>query len=364
MPDKVTFGIVGCGRIASKHLDAISKGIQGAELRAVCDIKADRAQNAGKNYNVPSYTDAREMLRRHPEIQVVNILTPSGMHAEHLLELAPFKTHFVVEKPMALTLPDAENMIRVCDENGARLFVVQQNRCNRAIRALRAALEAGRFGRLVMGTVRVRWCRTQEYYDQDAWRGTWRYDGGVLTNQASHHIDMLTWMLGDVDSVFAYTATQLVKIEVEDTATAVLRFANGALGVVEATTATRPKDQEGSISLLGERGIVEVGGFAMNEIRTWQFDKPLPEDEALIAQTLERPANVYGFGHTAYLHDVVSSIQTGNRSLVDGLEGMKSLRLINAMYESAETGQEVKLRFRPVAVRLGKAGSASALGVR
>lgn len=354
MGEKVAFGIVGCGRVSSKHLDAVAHGIADASLAAVCDIVPSRAAKAGEKYGVPHYTSAAEMLERHPEIRVTSILTPSGLHAENLLELAKFKTNFVVEKPMALTLPDAEAMIRTCDQNGVRLFVVQQNRYNKAIRALRSALEAGRFGKLVMGTVRVRWCRTQEYYDQDAWRGTWRYDGGVLTNQASHHIDMLTWMMGDVDSVYAYAATQLVNIEVEDTATAIMRFANGALGVVEATTAARPKDQEGSISVLGERGMVEIGGFAMNEVRLWQFDTPHESDGFVQAEAVERPANVYGFGHQAYLEDVVRAIQSGSGGLVDGLEGMKSLRLINAMYESAETGQEIKLRFRPVAVRLGR----------
>lgn len=354
MTERIAFGVMGCGRVSSKHLDALSKQIDEASLAAVCDEKADRAKKAGETYKVPWYTNAAEMLEKHKEIKVLNILTPSGLHAEHLMSLAKYKTHFVVEKPMALTLTDAEAMIRLCGQNGVRLFVIQQNRYNKPIQALRKALDKGRFGKLVLGTIRVRWCRPQSYYDQDDWRGTWRYDGGVLTNQASHHIDMLTWMMGDVDSVYAYTATQLVKVEVEDTATAVLKFANGALGVVEATTATRPKDQEGSISVLGERGMVEVGGFAMNEIRTWQFDKPEPGDEALTSETSEMPANVYGFGHAAYLKDVAIAIQTGRGGLVDGLEGMKSLRLINAMYESAETKQEVKLRFNPVAVKLGK----------
>jgi UDP-N-acetyl-2-amino-2-deoxyglucuronate dehydrogenase len=359
MGNRIAFGIMGCGRVSSKHLDALSDNIEGASLAAVCDIDPEKAKKSGETYKVPHYTSANEMLEKHPEIQVINILTPSGLHAEHLMMLSKYKKHFVVEKPMALTLTDAEAMIRTCDKNGMRLFVVQQNRYNKPIQALRNALEAGRFGKLVMGTVRVRWCRKQNYYDQDKWRGTWRYDGGVLTNQASHHIDMLTWMMGDVDSVFAYAATQLVKIEVEDTACAVLKFTNGALGVVEATTATRPKDQEGSISVLGERGMVEVGGFAMNEIRTWQFDSNQPGDELLTNDTREQPANVYGFGHASYLHDVVTALKTGKGGLVDGLEGMKSLRLINAMYESAETKEEIKLRFNPVAVRLGRTTSQS-----
>src|SRR5205814_6206791 len=164
---------------------------------------------------------------------------------------AQYKKHIMVEKPMALTLTDADRMIAACDQAGIKLFVVKQNRFNVPVMKLREALEAGRFGRLVLGTVRVRWCRTQAYYDQDAWRGTWALDGGVLSNQASHHIDVLEWMMGDVDSVFAKSTTALVKIEAEDTAVVVLKFKSGALGVIEATTAARPRDLEGSVSILG-----------------------------------------------------------------------------------------------------------------
>ena len=254
---------------------------------------------------------------------------------------------------MALTLADADRMIMACDEAQVKLFVVKQNRFNLPVVKAREALEAGRFGNMVLGTVRVRWCRTQEYYDQDAWRGTWAMDGGVLANQASHHIDLLEWMLGDVDSVFAMSRTALVDIETEDTAVATLRFANGALGVVEATTATRPTDLEGSLSLLGEGGTVEIGGYAVNEMKVWNFVESRPEDAAVIADLRPRPPDVYGFGHRAYYEHVVDCINNNAQQLVDGLEGRRSLELISAIYESIETGREVAMRFRP---RLGRLG--------
>jgi predicted dehydrogenase len=286
-------------------------------------------------------------------IDAICILTPSGEHAKNVIELAPYKKHLIVEKPMALTLSDADRMIQACDENGVRLFVVKQNRYNLPVKKLRHALESGRFGKMVMGTVRVRWCRTQAYYDQDAWRGTWACDGGVFANQASHHIDLLQWMMGDVESVFAKTRTALVNTETEDTGIVLLKFKSGALGIIEATTATRPKDLEGSISILGEKGTVEIGGFAVNEMKIWNFTDLDSSDSEVIGKYRNNPADVYGFGHTEYLNKVVEAIQNGSAALVDGLEGRKSLELISAIYESVETGKEVFLRFVPQRCRLG-----------
>jgi predicted dehydrogenase len=254
---------------------------------------------------------------------------------------------------MALTLRDADDMIAACDQARIKLFVVKQNRFNVPVQKLREALEQGRFGRLVLGTVRVRWCRTQEYYDQDEWRGTWALDGGVITNQASHHIDLLEWMMGEVESVYAKSTTALVNIETEDTAVVVLKFRSGALGVIEATTGARPRDLEGSISVLGERGTVEIGGFAVNEMKTWQFAEPQPDDADVMKKYSVNPPNVYGFGHQAYYEHVVDCIVNQSPQLVDGLEGRRSLELITAIYESVETGREVALRFAPKRCRLG-----------
>ncbi|MDJ0712144.1 MAG: Gfo/Idh/MocA family oxidoreductase [Woeseiaceae bacterium] len=348
------FALVGCGRIAKRHSELLGHGqIEGAELVAVCDLVASKADAIAANFNVPSFTDMHEMMREVP-IDVVVVLTESGRHAGHVLELAPYGKHIVVEKPMALRLDDADAMIRACDKNSIRLFVVKQNRLNVPVVKLREALEAGRFGKLVLGTVRVRWCRPQHYYDQDSWRGTWAMDGGVLTNQASHHIDLLEWMMGDVQSVYAESTTALVDIEAEDTAIVSIRFRSGALGIVEATTAARPKDLEGSISILGEKGTVEIGGFAVNEMRVWQFEDAQPQDKDVLEKYSVNPPNVYGFGHQAYYEHVVSCLNNEARHLVDGLEGRRSLEVISAIYESIETGCPVSLRFSPRECRLGQ----------
>lgn len=349
------FALVGCGRIANRHAELLSGALEGMRLTAVCDTVPERARTIGERYGVPWFDDMDQMMRDATP-DVVSVLTPSGLHRDHVIALAPYGKHILVEKPMALTLDDADEMIAACDQSGSRLFVVKQNRFNVPVVKMREALDAGRFGKLVMGTVRVRWCRNQAYYDQDAWRGTWAFDGGVLTNQASHHIDLLEWMMGDVDSVFAKSTTALVDIETEDTAIAVLKFRNGALGCIEATTATRPKDLEGSISILGEKGSVEIGGFAVNQMRTWSFAEPVPQDEEVMERFSVNPPDVYGFGHKAYYEHVRDCLDSGNQQLVDGLQGRRSLELISAIYESIETGREVALRFMPQRCRLGLRG--------
>lgn len=301
---------------------------------------------------MPYYSDMNQMIESE-DIDVVTVLTESGKHARNVIDLAKYRKHIVVEKPMALTLDDADAMIHACDKYNIKLFVIKQNRFNVPVLKLREALEAGRFGKLTMGTVRVRWCRHQQYYDQDDWRGTWAFDGGVLTNQASHHVDLLEWMMGDVESVFAKSTTALAEIETEDTAVVVLKFKNGALGVIEATTATRPKDLEGSISILGEKGTVEISGFAVNEMKTWLFEENHLDDQGVLEKYSVNPPNVYGYGHQAYYENVVDSLRHNKHQLVDGLQGRKSLELIMAIYESIETGKEVFLRFKPQKCRLG-----------
>ena len=355
MPKKYKFALIGCGRIVKKHLDAI-RDIENAELVAVCDIKKEKADKiASEIPGVNSYSSYDKMLSSE-DIDIVSILTPSGLHPQHTIDVVKkYRKHIVVEKPMALKLEDADEMIKACDENGVRLFVVKQNRYNLPVMKLREALENGRFGKLVMGTVRVRWARPQQYYDQGAWRGTWKLDGGVITNQASHHIDLLEWMLGEPVSVMAKTETYLADIEADDTAAAIIKFKNGALGIVEATTATRPKDLEGSLSLLGEKGSVVIGGFSVNKMESWQFEGETEEEsKKILSEFAELPPNVYGFGHKRYLEHVIDCIENNKKALVDGLEGRKSIELINAMYESSETGKEVYLHFNPKYSKLGR----------
>ena len=355
MNRKVKFGLVGCGRISSKHADAITNYLQDiAQLIAVCDSDFGKAKTIGNKYKVPFYDDYNSMLKKHQDIEVVNILTESGNHARNTIDIVnKFDKHVVVEKPMALTLDDADDMINICASKGKKLFVVKQNRYNLPVIALRKAYESGRFGKIISGSVRVRWCRKQDYYSQDEWRGTWQMDGGVFTNQASHHIDLLEWFLGEPVSVFAKSKTALANIETEDTGVAIIKFKNGAFGVVEATTAARPKDLEGSLSILGEFGSVEISGFAVNEIRTWNFEKNTAEDLDVHKQFNENPPNVYGYGHIKYLENVCEAITNGTSGLVEGFEGRKSLELINAIYESIETGEEVFLKFQPQKCKLG-----------
>lgn len=346
--------LVGCGRISERHAELLGNSqVAHAKLAAVCDPDIDRARRLADRYGVPWYADMHELATKEKRVDIISILTPSGLHAEHVIALAPYKKHLIVEKPMALSLDDADAMIRICDENGVKLFVIKQNRFNLPVRKLKEALINKRFGKLVLGTIRVRWCRDQAYYDLDRWRGTWAFDGGVFANQASHHIDLLEWMMGDVESVFAKSITALVDIETEDTGMAVLKFRNGALGMIEATTATRPKDLEGSISILGEKGTVEIGGFAVNQMKTWNFIEKKTDDEDMCASSSVNPPDVYGFGHKAYYEHVVDCILNNKKALIDGLEGRKSLELISAIYESIETGKEVFLRFKPQKCKLG-----------
>lgn len=352
---KLKFGVVGCGRISDNHLRALTSPAIPAELVAVTDMQEDRAQKKSVQYGVPYYLDYHEMLKQHPEIEVINVLTPTGYHARHVIDLAPYGKHFVVEKPMALRVADCTAMIAACRKHGGRLFIVKQNRYNRAVVAARRALEDGRFGRMVMGTVRVRWKRDQGYYERDDWRGTWELDGGVIAQQASHHVDLLQWFMGPIRHVQCQIATRLMKIEVEDTAAALFTFESGALGVFEATTATRPNDLEASLSILGEHGSVILGGNAVNRVEHWQFETSTPEDEQIRSQASQEVPNVYGHGHADYLAEVIQSILTGRPGQVEGGEGRKNVQILTTMYESAARGG-VPLRpgARVVKARIGE----------
>jgi predicted dehydrogenase len=350
----INFAILGCGRIAKRHADLLSTGqVTGARLVAVCDNNPQRAEAFSSRYRVPAFASLGHMLQGGG-IDAVAVLTPSGMHAQHAIEVASHGRHIVVEKPMALTLADADAMNSAADQAAVRLFVVKQNRFNVPVLKAREAFERARFGKLVLGTVRVRWCRDQAYYDQDAWRGTWAQDGGVISNQASHHVDMLSWFMGPAESVHARGERNLVNIEAEDTAVATIRFRSGALGIVEATGATRPRDLEGSISILGSEGAVEIDGFAMNHMRHWQFARAEPGDADVSERYSVNPPDVYGFGHRAYYEHVVDCLDNGTSPLVDGHEGRITLELIAAIYESMASGREATLPLNSEFSRLGR----------
>lgn len=335
------FGIIGCGKIARKHIAVLAE-LKGAEVSAVCDIDSRRAEGTAHKIGATVYPDA-EALLSDDTVDVVDILAPSDLHAEIGIAAARSGKHVVVEKPLAMSLSEADRLIDECGRHGVKLFEIKQNRCNVPVRKLREALENGRFGRLVLGTVRVRWCRTQVYYDQASWRGTRKQDGGVLTNQANHHVDLLQWMMGPVKSVMAKADTFLCDIEVANTAVALLRFMNGALGIIEATMATRPTDLEGSLSILGERGSVIIGGYAANELATWKFDTPLPGDETIFERFGKNPEGDFAYAHRQIFSNILGSLKGAGKGLIDGIEAKKSLELIHALNESARTGQEVFL---------------------
>ena len=336
--EALNIATIGCGRISEKHLSSINSDEIPANLVAVCDIIEEKAKEKGEKYNVPYYTNYHDMLKAHPETDMIDVLTPTGYHAEHVIDVAQYGKHILVEKPMALRLEDCDEMIKTCAHYGGRLFVVKQNRFNRAVLAARKALDGDRFGKMVMGTVRVRWRRDQKYYDQADWRGTWALDGGVLSQQASHHLDLLQWFMGPIDTVQCQIATRLMDIEVEDTAAAIFRFRSGAIGVFEATTATRPEDLEGSLSLLGENGSIIIGGPAVNKIDYWKFTEEIPEDARIHEEFSQDVPNVYGHGHLPYIAHVVEAISSAKSGLVEAQEGKKNIEILTALYESAALG--------------------------
>lgn len=334
------FAIIGCGAISAKHVTALNM-INRAQITAVCDSNSLAAESLGEKLGVPWFVDIQGLVKG-AEIDIFSVLTPTGDHPDTVCALAPYGKPLIVEKPMAIQNDDADKMINVCRENNCALFIVKQNRFNPPILLLKEAIDAGRFGKIVMGSVRVWWARSQSYYDANSWRGTLKNDGGVLANQAAHHIDMLMWLLGDVESVSATLATRLADIEAEDTAAAIIKFKSGAIGVIEATTGTRPRDIEGSIAILGEKGSVEIGGFFMNELVLWEFDEKLAIDQDAFDMHGSVPKEP-AWNLRQYLNHVIDCVETGSPALVDGLEGRKTTRLVNAIWESAKTEKQIRV---------------------
>jgi UDP-N-acetyl-2-amino-2-deoxyglucuronate dehydrogenase len=333
-------GIVGCGRISQYHVDAIAK-VDGLTLAAVSDIDASRAKATGEKAGVPSFGSLDAMLKG-ADLDIVAVCTPSGLHPEHGIAAAKAGKHVVSEKPMALALDAAEALIAACDKAGTRLFVVKQNRLNPPIQLLKRAVDRGRFGRIFMANVTVRWQRPQEYYAAEPWRGTWAFDGGAIMNQASHYVDLVQWLVGPVESVVAKTATQARKIEAEDSGAAVLRFGSGAIGVIEVNVLTYPRNFEGSITIMGEKGTVKIGGTSVNQVEHWSFAEYDDDDKLVQTNAINtNPPTVYGFGHEGYYRNVVAVLRGQAKADTDGREGRKSLALILAIYESARTGRDI-----------------------
>jgi UDP-N-acetyl-2-amino-2-deoxyglucuronate dehydrogenase len=336
----MNFAIVGCGHIAKKHAEAIER-IEGAKLVAVCDKVPQAMDEYVKKYGARSYENLMDMLS-DPSIDVVNICTPSGLHASIAVEAAKAKKHVIVEKPIALTLEDANLIINTCKENNVKLAVVHPNRFRPVVQELKKLMDEGRFGKLSHANATVRWNRNQAYYDQASWRGTKALDGGVLMNQAIHNIDLLIWLMGDVEEVYSMSATRLRKIEAEDVSTGVVRFKSGALGVVEAASTIYPKNLEESLSIFGETGTAVIGGTTAT-LFTHLAIESLDDEEtnAIIEKVKSNPLGKPG--HQCIIEDMIHAIQEDREPIVNGEDGRRALRFVLAFYESAEKKQRVMI---------------------
>jgi len=337
----IRFALVGCGRISKNHIEALGHHAEHAELVAVCDTDAHLLAQASAATGAAPFRTLADLLAQS-DADVVVLATPSGLHAQQAITCARAGRHVLCEKPMATRFEDAQAMLRACRDGGVKLFVVKQNRLNATVQMVKRALDAGRFGRIYLATVNVFWTRPQSYYDAAAWRGRWDLDGGAFMNQASHYVDLLDWLVGPVDSVHAYTATLARNIEAEDTGVMSVRLRHGGLASINVTMLTYAKNLEGSVTLLGERGTVRIGGTAVNKIEHWEFDTPHPDD-AQVKQASYGTENVYGPGHTLYYANVLATLRGEARAEVDGYEGLRSLEVLIAAYRSARDGVRVGL---------------------
>lgn len=338
---RIKVALVGCGRIANNHFAAIEKHSERLELVGVCDINPVTLEQATARTGALGYLHLTEMLEAS-DADLVVLTTPSGLHPEQAIQVARAGKHVMTEKPMATRWHDGLRMVKACDDANVRLFVVKQNRRNATLQLLKKAVEQGRFGKIYSVALNVFWTRPQEYYDSAKWRGTWEFDGGAFMNQASHYIDLLDWIAGPVESVMAYTGTLARDIEVEDTGVAAIRWRNGAMGTLNVTMLTYPKNMEGSITILGEKGSVRIGGVAVNDIQTWDFAEPHEDDEN-VKNASYATTSVYGFGHPLYYDNVINTLRGEADAETDGREGLKSLELLIAMYLSARDGKRVAL---------------------
>ena len=337
----IRFALVGCGRISANHIEALRQHALRAQLVAVCDVKPAALAGAAQKTGAIGY-ESLDALLAQSDADIVVLATPSGLHPRQAMQAAAAGRHVLSEKPMATKFDEGMSMVRACRDAGVKLFVVKQNRLNPTMQRLKAAIDEGRFGRIVMCTVNVFWTRPQSYYDEAPWRGRWDMDGGAFLNQASHYVDMVDWLIGPVDSVHAYTATLARDIEAEDTGVMGLRLRSGALASINVTMLTHGRNFEGSITLLGERGTVRIGGVAVNEIQHWEFDAARPEDAQIQAANYAAPS-VYGPGHPLYYDNVIRTLRGEGHAEVDGYEGLRSLEVIIAAYRSARDGVRVGL---------------------
>jgi len=350
--NKIRFGLIGCGNIASRHLTALLS-ISGACIAGVVDRSPEKAKAIGEQYGVPWYTDYATLIQEG--VDVICILTPSGAHAEIALKVLEAGKTLVIEKPMTLQLSDANRLLREANMKGVNIFVVHQYRFHPAVQLLHQAIQQGRMGKITLATARIRWCRPESYYRQGGgWRGTWAMDGGVISNQSAHLLDLLQWLIGPVYSVKAWGSKALTEGETENVAIVVFQFENGAMGILEATTCARPYDIESSLSVLGESGSVEVGGLATNQIKVWAFSQATEQDQKILDEYGRPEMGQAKVGHLKFYEAVLRSLCSGSPFVMDGYEARKTVEIISAIYESIETGEEVCLRFKPKFCRLGR----------
>ena len=338
---KIRIALVGCGRISANHFAAMEQHAADVELVDVCDVNVVAMEKAINRTKATGNTSLAAMLRTTTADLVV-LTTPSGLHPEQAVQVAQSGRHVMTEKPMATRWHDGVRMVKACDEAGVRLFVVKQNRRNSTLQLLKRAIEQDRFGKIYSVAMNVFWTRPQDYYDSAKWRGTWEFDGGAFMNQASHYIDLLHWLIGPVESVMAYTATLARNIEVEDSGVAAVRWRSGTMGTVNVTMLTYPKNMEGSITILGEKGTVRIAGVAVNEIQTWEFADTRTEDFNIGSNNYQTNS-VYGFGHPLYYANVIDAMRGKVEPETDGREGLITLELLIAMYLSSRDGKRVAL---------------------
>jgi predicted dehydrogenase len=328
---EIRFAIVGCGRIAERHIDAIFT-TPNTKLVAVCDLNEVRAKEKAALAAAPYYVNYRDMLEKHPDIDVVIILTPSGMHYEHVCEILQYYgKHILIEKPMVLTVEQGAQLSEIAAKLHLYIFPVYQNRFNRAVQRVKTAITtSNELGKVQVGTVRVRWCRPQRYYDMSPWRGTWSMDGGALTNQGIHYIDLLRYLCGDVKRVHAKLSTLGASIEVEDTGVAILEFESGALGVIEIMTSARPDDFEASVSCVCDKGLAVISGIATNELTTFSPD---PTETSVHSEIFK---TVYGNGHNQIIQGVTDCLLNNKPPAIEFNDGLKTIQLLHAIYASDE----------------------------
>jgi UDP-N-acetyl-2-amino-2-deoxyglucuronate dehydrogenase len=338
---KIRVALIGYGRIAANHFNAIEQHADNLELVDVCDVDAEALAQAVQRTKATGHSNLTDLLKT-TTADLVILTTPSGLHSRQAIQIAGTGRHVMTEKPMATSWHDGVSMVKACDDANVRMFVVKQNRRNATLQLLKNAIENKRFGKIYMVNINVFWTRPQAYYDTAKWRGTWEFDGGAFMNQASHYVDLIDWLIGPLESLQAYTATLARDIECEDSGVISLRWRNGALGSMNVTMLTYPKNLEGSITILGEKGTAKIGGVAVNEVQHWEFAEPEPEDE-LVQQASYQTTSVYGFGHPLYYENVINVLRGEAEPETDGREGLKSLEVLIATYLSARDGKRIAL---------------------